>query len=434
MAMQKAKDLSEFYKVFYPSPLKEEDMDFYCENTMQYRTGDVSPIKRINRTVTSYDGVKAVLLLGHRGCGKSTELMKLQSDLIKEKYCVKLINCKTEMSTFEPEYWDFFILMTQKLIEIAVELDCKIEKRTIEKALSYWDDKSITDAFTEAGGYGIEAELSAGASLWGFFKASTKVSGNLKNTSETRTEIKRKVKQKSYEWIEILNSISTAIQGNPKSNGKMPILILEEIDKVINPGRIMDIFHNNALSFSLLPFKSIYTFPISLYYDERFALLGEHFEHEIMPMIKVHNQNMSENDDGIEIIKELIFKRLSKNFFNDGVLEKMIQKTGGALRHLFEVIINAADRADDRGMTEIHMEDVDFALSKLKSELTRVIEVRDYDFLRNVYNEKEQIEDREKLLKFMKASVVLEYKNGDRWHDVHPLIYDFLNDQGIFDE
>jgi len=433
MAMQKAKDLSDFYKVFYPDSLKEEDMEeFYCGDTMRYRTGNEikSPINEIYKIMKSDLGKNAVLLLGHRGCGKSTELMKLKSDLIDEKYRVESIDCKLEMDLLNAEYWDFFILITQKLIEIAKKLECEIDKTIIRRAVSYWDNKSITEAFTEAAGYGIESELSAGVGLKGLLGMFMKISGHITNNSETRTEIRKQVKNKSDEWIAIITSITTTIQS--KSNGKKPILIFEEIDKM-DPKLAMDIFYNNASSFSQLPFKAIYTFPINLFYSEKFTTLKGYFEHKVLPMIKVHNKDMSENTDGINIIKNIVYKRADEHFFEDGVLDKMIKKTGGALRDLFEVIRNAGSMSDDRKMDKICEKDANYALMELKSDLTRLIEVRNYDFLKDVYNKKQQIPDSDMLLKFMEALVILEY-NGERWHDLHPLIYDFLNDQGWFDE
>ena len=53
------------------------------------------------------------------------------------------------------------------------------------------------------------------------------------------------------------------------------------------------------------------------------------------------------------------------------------------------------------------------------------------EFLKNIYNgDKELIEDKEKLLKMLQASVVLEY-NGKRWHNVHPLVAKFLKERGL---
>ena len=49
----------------------------------------------------------------------------------------------------------------------------------------------------------------------------------------------------------------------------------------------------------------------------------------------------------------------------------------------------------------------------------------------NIYRgNKELIQDKEVLLKMLQASVVLEY-NGKRWHNVHPLVAQFLKDQGL---
>ena len=76
------------------------------------------------------------------------------------------------------------------------------------------------------------------------------------------------------------------------------------------------------------------------------------------------------------------------------------------------------------------MEDAGRALEELKTSLTRRIEKKNYDFLENIYRgNKEQIEDKEMLLEMLQASVVLEY-NGKRWHNVHPLVVEFLKGQG----
>lgn len=50
--------------------------------------------------------------------------------------------------------------------------------------------------------------------------------------------------------------------------------------------------------------------------------------------------------------------------------------------------------------------------------------------MKNIYSgDKETIEDKEILLKMLQASVVLEY-NGKRWHNVHPLVIEFLETRG----
>jgi len=154
-------------------------------------------------------------------------------------------------------------------------------------------------------------------------------------------------------------------------------------------------------------------------------------------MIKVSNLDKSENRDGIAVIREIVGKRADLALFDgevgNGVLEHLIRKTGGSLRQLFECIISAAERADWRGVGKIQREDADSALSDLRGELTRLITYPDYKSLVSIYsntNKREQIADSDLLLRMMQTSVVIEYQNGERWHDLHPLIADFLIRQG----
>ncbi len=80
------------------------------------------------------------------------------------------------------------------------------------------------------------------------------------------------------------------------------------------------------------------------------------------------------------------------------------------------------------------MEDATRALEELKTTLTKRIEKDDYKFLTNIYySNKELIENKQALLHMLQASVVLEY-NGKRWHNVHPLVIQFLKEQGFLKE
>jgi len=47
---------------------------------------------------------------------------------------------------------------------------------------------------------------------------------------------------------------------------------------------------------------------------------------------------------------------------------------------------------------------------------------------------RQHIEDKNSLLMLMHGLIILEYKNGDRWQDLHPLITKFLIKQDVLDE
>jgi len=114
----------------------------------------------------------------------------------------------------------------------------------------------------------------------------------------------------------------------------------------------------------------------------------------------------------------------------ESVLFKMIEKTGGSLRNLIEVIRDASVLARVNGDACVSREGVEYGLTKLQSTLTITIEKKHYPFLVGICKgERREIEEREMLLEMMQAGVVLEY-NGRQWHNVHPLIRDFLGEIG----
>lgn len=100
--MQYANHISEMINAFSPAPLRMDQMEqFYCKGTMECRTSDKydSPIEDIFYSCRNSEERAAFLLLGHRGCGKSTELNRMSQRLLSQGYCVKNIACGVDLDT-----------------------------------------------------------------------------------------------------------------------------------------------------------------------------------------------------------------------------------------------------------------------------------------------------------------------------------------------
>ncbi len=434
--MKYADRISEILNAFSPAPLRADQMEeFYCENTMEYRTSDKydSPIEDIYDSCRSVDECGAYLLLGHRGCGKSTELNRMSERLIADGYPVKTVNCSLDLDLFNIVYSDLFILMGEALLKIAEELECEIEKDVLEKIKNFWFEGTETLMSQETGEVSVETGMSieTGGILAGILNVFAKIKADLKLNEETRKEYRKKISIRSSEWIGILRQIAEKITG--RTDGKHPIIIFEDLDK-LNPEDAWTVFYNYAAILSGMTFPVIYTFPIGLSYDKRFSAMESYFITKTLPMIKIETIEGELFQDGIDIIRDIVKKRADLALFESGVVDSLIQYTGGSLRDLFHVINTSANRAKRRGSGTVSMEDAERALEEVKTFLTRRIEEKDYKFLLNIYNEnKERIEDKEMLLNMLQASVVLEY-NGKRWHNVHPLVIKFFWEQGLIQD
>ncbi len=432
--MRHASQISEMINAFSPEPLQGEQMEeFYCNDTMEYRMSDKysSPIEDIFEMCQEKGGQNAFLLLGHKGCGKSTELNSLSSKLTAQGYQVKTIICSTDLDMFNLVYSDLFILMGEALLGIAKECECTISKEILNSIAHFWDEGTKTSVVKKEETADIEGGMSAETlGLFNVLKIFAKIRADLKYNEEVRKEYRSKISIRSSEWMTLLKNIAEEIMG--KTEGKAPIIIFEDLDK-LNPDDAWKVFYNYAAVLSGMSFPVIYTFPIGLSYDTRFAAMEGYFVTKTLPMIKIETIEGEPFTDGINVIREIVEKRADLHLFEEGVLDSLICYSGGSLRDLFHTIIAAAKRADRRNSGSISMEDAERALEEVKTSLTRRIEQKDYDFLTHIYQgNKELIEDKEMLLKMLQASVVLEY-NGKRWHNLHPLVARFLKEQGLIE-
>lgn len=434
--MKYANNVSEIINAFSAAPLQKENMEeFYCKGTMEYRTSDKynSPIEDIYDICRSRSEHNACLLLGHRGCGKSTELNMMSERLADNGYYVKTVKCGMDLDLFNIVYSDLFILMGEALLEIAEEVGCEIDNRVLKDINDFWCEGTETTIFQDNEVFSAETGVSAetGGILAGILNIFAKIKTDLKFNEEKRKEYRKKISIRSSEWIGILGYVTEEIAN--KTDGKRPIIIFEDLDK-LNPEDAWKVFYNYAALLSGMMFPVIYTFPIALSYDPRFSAMEGYFVTKTLPMIKIETLENRPFQKGIDIINEIVGKRASLSLFDTDVLEILIRYTGGSLRDLFHAINSSAKRAERRDSETLSKEDAERALEELKTSLTRRIEKKDYDFLLNIYNgNKELIEDKDMLLRMLQASVVLEY-NGKRWHNVHPLVVKFFKEQGLISD
>lgn len=305
--MRYASKVSEVINAFSQDPLRIDQMEeFYCGNTMEYRTGDKysSPIEDIFEACQEAGDNHAFLLLGHRGCGKSTELNRLSDRLAAKGFQVKTITCSMDLDLFNIVYSDLFILMGEALVQIAEESRCRIEKDTLREIMEFWGEGTEILTVQELESASLESGLSAETPglLKNILNLFAKIKADLKYNEETRKEYRRKISVCSSEWIRLLSLVSEKI--TEKNEGNHPVIIFEDLDK-LNPEDAWKVFYNYAAVLSGMSFPVIYTFPISLSYDTRFSAMESYFITKTLPMIKIQTIEGTLFQEGINVIREI---------------------------------------------------------------------------------------------------------------------------------
>lgn len=431
--MKYANQIADIINAFQPKPLEIKELgEFYFEGTMAERTGDPydSPIQDIQDACKQISPSNVFLLLGHRGCGKSTELNHMSQHLETEHYPVRTIQCAADLDLTSPVYEDLLILMGDALLDIADKQECELDPELRELLKNYWNE--VERDWTAIGSGALETGVKVEAktpALLQVLRLSTTMKGILKYNEQRRTVYRQHISKRLSEWTQAMNQIADAI--TEKLEGKQPIIIFEDLDK-LESGQAWGVFADHARTLSDFGFPVIYTFPIALSYDARYRALEGYFQSKTFPMIKVQTLEEKRNEAGFDTIMKILAKRADLDaLFEPDVLDQMIEKTGGSLRDLFRAINAAGTRARRRRGKKVNMEDAKRALEGLRTDLTKMIDRRHYGFLAEIMDgNHEKIQDREMLLEMLLAGTVLEY-NGKRWHNVHPLVKDFLREQRL---
>ena len=125
--------MTEIYNVFDPfdPPPREAYVD--CKAVR----GDWNVLTELGRKIIRSKGPTCQLYTGHRGVGKSTELLQLQEKLIEQKYFVVYFPADSEdIDVEDTEYADILMACTKHLIKTI-----NLEDQNPLKPLSNWLQK-----------------------------------------------------------------------------------------------------------------------------------------------------------------------------------------------------------------------------------------------------------------------------------------------------
>jgi hypothetical protein len=247
----------------------------------------------------------------------------------------------------------------------------------------------------------------------------------LKSEGEIREGIRTRIRKYIPELINLINQILYEVS---VVTGKNILLIIDDLDKIQPLDAALNIFREHVKSLASFDCFAIYTAPISLLYDPALKHLGQFLEIHYMPMFRVHNRDgMAESVDSpyIAILREIVFRRVSPDLFDEGVVEAAIQITGGVLRELIRVIRGCCVYCEEYEVSRITHNVLNFQKNKLKSEYYRILEHEDYQWLLRVKQTKNRADVN---MRHLESLCVLYYPNGKGWFDVHPIVTELLED------
>lgn len=423
--IKKAKTIEEVYAAFEPYPLNEKKQinDFFVDT---YEARGTNAVKLMSLALEySNNPYMKILFMGHRGSGKSTELSLLK-EKIQQKFDVISFCIQDEVDTGNMTYIDFiFAIMAQIIKYVTGKPDLNFDEKDIEELYQYWYGEEIIEK-SEVD----SAEISAGfTAKLSFLKKIALVGGGiLKAGTESKRTMRQKIEPKAGQLIALMNEMISRINKRLKNKGL--VIIVEDLDK-LSLDTAESLFIKYRKIWLNLQVRMILTFPIFMTYNSQYNMINEDIDLSCMlSLIKVRMPDKSVYEKGIETLTEIVEKRAELLLFDTDALRFMIEKSGGAIRDLFEMIRNASFDALLAGKQKITMKEAKHVYSQLKSRYERLIrDDKEVEKLVQIYGDPQLLTTDDTMMQLLLKGLALEY-NGERWCGVHPTVEDFLKEKG----
>jgi len=377
------------------------------------------------------------LISGHRGCGKSTELLRLASRLEKEKFLVVYFAADDDIDMGDLVYTDLLLSIIKRLERVLSEKGIQIDERLsrgimmwFAKEVYGWTDESAVEANLKTE---FELGLSAPAALPLIAKLLARITGQIKTGHQIRKDIRLCLDPQIFQLIERINEFIRAALPQIKKKGYRDlVLIIDNLDRIVlrdldeKTGRTTHdaLYLEHAEQLKALDAHMIYTVPISMFYSIKATQLAGAFpNYEILPMIKIAEEDGSPCKEGIELLCHVAEKRINVgSLFESGVVEFLAQKSGGMLRDFIRLLGYTVELAQaGGGRIPISERMAERAFRRLINEYGCMVPDEHFPLLAKVAKNKQVRNDTQHQAMLYNLSV-REYMNGDRWCDVHPAV------------
>ncbi|MBF0475131.1 MAG: AAA family ATPase [Deltaproteobacteria bacterium] len=433
--LKHAVNISEMLSAFPSAPLASEDFkDFYVRVDAE-RDHDLSRLEELKKKLDNQSC--KVLFAGHRGSGKSTELNRLTQELEAKFFTVRF-SVTEQLDVYDLNYIDLIMVMMEQVADQAEQANLLDKNSKYIKKVNDWLIK-VTEIKTEEIDYMLEVEAGLKAnrgvlsSLIGLFAV-------IKTDIKAETSKKREYRKNLENKISLLKAHCDLLTGEVDRalgrQGKRLLVIIEDMDKV-ETTRSREIFFRHSGILSELQVSVIFAVSISALFTPEGADIAGRFRIVSLPMLKVCDRSGARFDPGIQVIKQIVGRRAELSLFAEGVLDTMIDRCGGVLRDLFEMIETAAASADYKSLDIIDQEVANYAFGRLKQKYLRMITVEGREekgiTTQQLYKKLEEVnestakqfllDDTIRLL--LSCLAIVEY-NGEQWMDVHPAVKSIL--------
>lgn len=289
---------------------------------------------------TTANDYSKILFLGHRGCGKTTELRRIHQFLNDpNRYFSVHIEIEKELEVNKMHAEDFFIIMVIRIIR-------QLKIAGLDGATGYFDDllkdwlsekevqQEITNTKSAEGSLAVKADTDGNFLLkaLNIFKFEAEMKGTLARENKTTTTIRTRIKADLMTFIFKFNNALAEVRDYCANAGKgRDLLFIIDGTEKTTFEFYEEVFQKNGHILRALNINLITTLRLDAFYKLEGKPNLDFYQSVFVPMVVVNDQNA-------EQLAQIITKRVdATTFFEPDALQHLVKMSGGSLRQLLRL-------------------------------------------------------------------------------------------------
>lgn len=401
-------------------------------------------IRELKRTITfSLAEPTCQLFTGHIGCGKSTELSRLKTELEAEKFHVVYFESSQDLDMADVDISDILLAIARQVSQSLEAGGISLQPQRFQTILQgaanllNADITAFRGNIPFVGDVGVRKDSESFSLAFGIGEITAKA----KDSKDVRALLRQHLEPRVNNIIEAINQeVIEPAQQQLKEKGQSGlVVIVDNLDRIDNKPKFGDrtqpeyIFVERGEQLNKLRCHVVYTIPLILTFsNDKEAISNRFGSHaKLLPMVRVKERDGGDCEAGIYRLRQMVLARafpeleekkrldrIPELFDSPETLDRLCKMSGGHVRNLLILLFNCLQKDDPPFTCSL----IDRVLSERRNELGKAITADEWQLLQQVATAK-SVRGEEEYQTLLRSLFVFEYcdENGS-WFDLNPVL------------
>ena len=447
-------DLQHFFNACNPSRSlflsNPEDQLYYIDFAKVRGAKIIEALKRTITTLTPNQPT-CQLFTGHIGCGKSTELSRLKTELEAEGFHVVYFASTEDLDETDIDVTDIILAISHQVLASLHSSQIEVKPQGFKAFLSAtWEFlQTPVEVTVEGQILGNKIKGSTEGNLeFSLLGDLAKITAKTKDSPDLRRKLRQYLEPQTNKILQLLNDeiIKEANDRLKKCGQKGLVVIIDNLDRVENrrtaSGKMLPeyLFIERGEQLRKLNCHLVYTVPLALIFSNDGETLknrlGGGVNPKVLPMVPVQDRDGSECSEGMALLRQMVMARafpevkpqerlklIAEVFDSPETLDRLCRVSGGHARELLGMLHRCLQEEDPPFSAAV----LEVAIRENRDRVSLSVDTEEWDLLFQVVREK-QVRGDAAYQTLIRSLFVFEYcDTKGKWFGINPLLAETEN-------